>query len=1171
MSDARPIDRPAAARATTVDAIAAPGHRTVLASAGSGKTFALTTRYLALVAGGAPVPGILATSFTRAAAGEIRDRILARAVELTSDVEQRRIFAEQAGLVPVDPRVSDAAVEAAFGETDACRVLGTVARSVHRMQVRTLDSLFGAVATAFALDLGLPAELRLADEVESAQLRIDAVRRMLDAESDGTPGDVGAHFLTVLRRLTQGRPTRSILRSIDEVVGGLLDLARETADRPEAWERIAEPAGRLAAKDLETVLRAMRPEPGAPPNAWWGAAEQAIEFVEAGDWSGFLNATATKNHLAGKQYKRATCPPELEAAYAALVPHAEAAFVAEVRERTIATRDLLARYVHAWDELRRERGVLTFADLVRAAGDALARPDLVHVAFRLDARIDHLLLDEFQDTSLVQWKALEPIAREIVGDASTSRSLFCVGDVKQSIYGWREAAPAVLERMPELLLGERGDETIERATLALSRRSAKPIMDFVNTVFGPLAPPTPPAPTGDAGPSEPPPVPALERTGVPAIVAAGRSWGAGFRPHDTTREEPGCVEIEITPGGHGRARDRMRVAAERAAEWYERHPGLTIGVLCRSNPNVGRVRRALAERELPSSGPGGAKLPETTSVGVLLDCLVLAEHPGDGPARFNVASSALGPRFVGRAWRPDEPPASGEQLSAAIARELERRGLAGAVADWTDVLLPDLDEREAARARRLIELAGELSSPVGGRGPARPGDLVRAADEAKVAEPPGASISVMTLHQSKGLEFDVVIFADLEDGFDVSAQQAAVVEREDALGPVRSVCRRVGKDLRDLDPEIERTHDAARAELVRDVLSLLYVGITRAKRHLLLLMSKAGTPIAKRSPSSGDLVLDALGLDRTGEEGVLATFGDSDWAASLPPGRRPVFSTEPVADRLELLPSRHGHWRIGSGAASASSLGHGADTGHDAGSGDAADALGDRDRDETDAAAAALGDGRLRDLLEPGGVIARARGTVVHALYEEIEWLEADGRGPDDDVLRGAARRVRPGAGAAWVDDAIADLRRQLASPAVRACLTPPAAGDPLAPPAGGRLEVRPELALASIEDGRLRRGIADRVVVARDAEGRAVAAEVVDYKTDRPPAADAAAADDPLDRRAAGYAAQLRAYRSAVARRFGLDPARVAARLLFVEAGRLYDVPAGAEDPPRRIAAEGG
>ena len=156
----------------------------------------------------------------------------------------------------------------------------------------------------------------------------------------------------------------------------------------------------------------------------------------------------------------------------------------EYARRTLSTFKLLDRYHVAREEIRRELDVATFDDLVRVLAHADSETLRHDIWFRLDGRVSHLLLDEFQDTSLMQWKVLRPLAEEIVSDSSGERTFFCVGDVKQSIYGWRGGLPGILEHLDRMLLEGSGLTELGEERLDRSYRTGPCILGVVNRVFG---------------------------------------------------------------------------------------------------------------------------------------------------------------------------------------------------------------------------------------------------------------------------------------------------------------------------------------------------------------------------------------------------------------------------------------------------------------------------------------------------------------------------------------------------------------------------------------------------------------------------------------------------------------------------------------------------------------
>lgn len=187
----------------------------------------------------------------------------------------------------------------------------------------------------------------------------------------------------------------------------------------------------------------------------------------------------------------------------------------------------------------------------------------------------------------------------------------------------------------------------------------------------------------------------------------------------------------------------------------------------------------------------------------------------------------------------------------------------------------------------------------------------------------------------------------------------------------------------------------------------------------------------------------------------------------------------------------------------------------------------------------------VRDLLRLDASQALVRGSVMHALFEQIAWLDArvpGGGVPGDEVLRDAARRA--GAAEREISAHLVDFRAMLEEGEVAVALRREAFER-----GGLTAEAHRELPFALRREDALVSGSIDRLVVRRDASGRVVDAEVLDFKTDQ------VDSEEGLARRVEHYRPQLLAYRAAVARLFGVPEARVRARLLFVALGRAVGV----------------
>jgi ATP-dependent helicase/nuclease subunit A len=1056
-------------------------HLAILASAGSGKTRALTTRYIALAALGAPVQSILATTFTRAAAAEIRDRVLGRLAEAAASETRRAELQREVG-APLPPaRVRE--------------LLAALVAQLPALQMRTLDSFFAAVVRTFEMNLDLPPGAAIADGAKAVALRREAVRAMLD-EADPQP------LVDLLRELTAGQAERGVTAIIDRTVIGLHETYRESA--PGAWDTIDE----WPTLDGDALAAAISAAEQVGEAAHWPDNRQKEAFGKhlaiaraahptfADHWEAFLSKGLTGALVAGSAtYQRKPIPDGVIASLDPLIAHAKGALRNSVASRTRAAHALMERYDAAYRAARRRLRAITFADLTHSVAEASHDVPLDDLYFRLDARVQHLLLDEMQDTSVPQWRAVEPIAREILDTFDGSRTFFCVGDVKQSIYGWRTAAP-------ELLAGiDRLSPAIARDTLDRSWRSSPVVIDLVNRVFTDMA----------------------ANAALGEYAPAAAAWDSRFVRHDVAerlRDLPGIVELRIARGaGEEETAEHARLAdaADLVASLHARAPDRTIGVLTRTNKAAARLLHELgpSKRGLPAGSRGGGSITDAAPVNVILDLLRLGDHPDHTIASFNVARSPLGP-IVGLG---DDGLDRAERLRVAsdVRRVTQQDGFATTIERWADAILPAADAHQARRLLELVELAARFDAHRG----LRCDDFVAFAEAADLASSAHAAppIEVMTIHKAKGLEFDIVVLPDLQGEIASTRRMDVAIEREGAAGPVTRVVRWVKQEIWSLFDDLRPLFEAHVQRVAGESLCLLYVAMTRARQGLYLLIdppgtNKDGSPSKRHVKSTAGIVADALVADGVALEPCSTAFrhGDDAWldeakAAGADPAAPVALPRGPIV----LAPSRRGARRAGA-AGSPSAEAEQADVRH---LGETL-ALGDRD--------------------------ARDHGLAMHALFERIEWLdEAAERGLGDGAaLRTVVRRAAPGRDGAWVDARIDAFRDSLGRPAVRALFQPPAnLGTP---------RVWRELRFARDTADGLQSGSIDRLEAAFDDQGRCLAARVIDFKTD-------SIAPDACADRAAHYRPQMLAYQRAASELLGVDPATISMTVAFVDTGRVVEL----------------
>ncbi|MCA8980596.1 MAG: UvrD-helicase domain-containing protein, partial [Planctomycetes bacterium] len=678
---------------------------------------------LRLLFDGVPPERILATTFTRKAAGEILDRVLERLVEGAhggAGLTQLAHFVARPGL-----------------SADECvRLLGGLTRAIDRFQVRTIDAFFVQLANLFALDLELPPDWSIVDEREDLELRDEAVASVL---GDGDK----AERLELLRGLRAGAaPSRvhdEVLSRLDEG----RDLYLESSE--EAWSCVRS-VGKLEPKALDAALGNLRSaelprkKNGDPDSRFEKALAVALEAVEKEDWSVLVEKGLGRAVLdCSCAYYKVPFSDSLIESLTPVVSHAVACLVEEIAQRNAALRELLRRFEERYQQLKRSRGAYRFDDLPLAlAGNAQANNPLeereLDLWFRLDGRLDHLLLDEFQDTAPLQWRILAPVAEEVLADGTGERSFFCVGDTKQSIYGWRKAEPRLLAGLAAKY------PVLEETYMTESYRSSHVVLDTVNRVFGRVG-------KNEAFAAE---TREVER-------AAAVAWEASYQEHVAAKDLSGAAFVVLADEPDEERGEKtvdcvLRRCVERVTQIRAEAPAATVGVLLRRKAWIPSLIHALREAGVPASGEGGNPLIDAESVQAFLSLLHLADHPDDSAAAFHLASTPLGAR-VGLGLDVDE--AGRRAWSREMRARLADQGLGALAEELASTVAHDAGWNAWDRQRfaQLVDLAYAFEDRAG----LRPTDFAEHVRQERVEAGVGAEVRVMTIHASKGLEFDAVV------------------------------------------------------------------------------------------------------------------------------------------------------------------------------------------------------------------------------------------------------------------------------------------------------------------------------------------------------------------------------------------------------------------------------
>ena len=844
----------------------------VTASAGSGKTKVLTDRVLRLLlAPDARPNAILCLTFTKAAAAEMATR-LARELGGWAVAPEARLAERLSILLGRAPEREDMDCARKL----FCRVLELPGG----MRISTIHAFCQSLLRAFPLEAGLSPQFGVVEDVEAAALLAEAQeevlagpltpREALDALAALVPPNAFAQLVSALTR------DRERLAAALRGTGSLERLCVAIAEHlgiAEAAEDDALLARAAAAVDEQIVAAARLLQASRNANDQargaklldWIACEPAQRAARWGAWSEvFLTKEGTpRATLATKQVgdRQTEC-------LGILIREAERVAAVEGSRRACrllaATRALLglgAPVLQGYAARKAVRGLMDYDDLILAAQAVLKDPGSAWVLYKLDGGLEHVLLDEAQDSNPAQWGIAAALTEEFFAGRGVEknreqplRTIFAVGDVKQSIYGFQGADASGFGRWKKHF-AERCDaidSELRDVQLKVSFRSTAPVLALVDAVFANGA-----ARGGvveDGGTLEH----RADRLGHAGVVEL---WPM-LEPQEA--EPPPPWEVPESPGKSAGADALLAEAlAARIAHWLKSgemlpsrgramRPGdILILVRKRTGGLVPRLLRALKERNVPVGGADRLKLADQIAVQDLLALCDVLLLPEDDLQLAAVLKSPL----VGL---------SEEQLFALAhdrpgslwSRLAQERGAAtpeGRAADWLarlmsradlvtpHALLAEVLGEHRGRERLLARLGPDAADPLGEllnaaldherrHPPSLQGFvqwLRRGGAEVKREQESGDVVRVMTVHNAKGLQAPVVILPDTvnKDRDDRSVRWCMDggtpiplwAPNKDAHAPAFS--------------ELRQRERLARAE---EEHRLLYVALTRAEDRLLV-------------------------------------------------------------------------------------------------------------------------------------------------------------------------------------------------------------------------------------------------------------------------------------------------------------------------------------------------
>lgn len=818
--------------------------KVIRSSAGAGKTHALVKHYLVLclrTGNASAYRQVLALTFTNKAAGEMRDRAVEYLRKLaardTSEGRMRDVMdalVQQAG-----------ADEAEIGQ----RADATLRHMLHHfgdVAISTIDAFTRRVGRPFARDLRLDQALRMTTDadwyrdravdsliaeagidLEVTRLLVEACDQLLDDEQKWDPAVPLRLLIGELDKERSIEPLKA-LSQLDAQTATL--LRTKLLDGMKAAQESIRTAGRSAVAVLDGV--------GVPDEAWAQGAKGIPTYLRRiaafdGTWvkEGKLALKAMeKDQLhsnkadADAKARIAASAHDLRerfaAAHEALATDQRRYFLLRAMRRELPTAFALHELNRHLEQIKHDDGVAFFSDLTRRVAEVVRNEPAPWILERVGERYLHFLLDEFQDTSLLQWQCLLPLIDNALAKGG---SAFIVGDAKQAIYRWRNGEAQLLTGFPQLHAGshsehDRGYEAslrrhyVEGERLVTNRRSARAIIEFNNSLFDAL----------------------------PAMLPEHLRKAYDQQQQQAQGDAQGLVRIRVLPaelkGADAlEAQERFLLEAVQAALADGFKPG-DIAVLVRGGTVGKRCVEWLKHAGHAVSSPDGGKLISSDGAQAIIDLLRVIH------ARDECAAA----RALQRMHRLQAPAGARQVNPFPVSQK-------GIVMERIDAWL-----REHGRPtlRTTITALLERLSFALGLDPALDGQLLALLDEAhgfglehgqdiaafiehwdrkggERSADAGASpdaVQVLTIHKAKGLEFPVVI---------VPATQ---------MRSGKPKGERLWIDARELLPELPLAlisdgspmHEAGVPELVEeeqlrllDDINLLYVAFTRPKQRLL--------------------------------------------------------------------------------------------------------------------------------------------------------------------------------------------------------------------------------------------------------------------------------------------------------------------------------------------------
>ena len=791
-------------------------HIALEASAGTGKTYNLTLRLLHLLLGQISssitnpeelrkvFQEIVALTFTNKAAQEMKERLL----KWLKDCITLGKNSKNSDIVNILPPQ----IEPKQLQKKALVIYQALLNDFSALEIGTLDSFFSSIIRLFPFETGVGLDVEIADEAKEKIMFEEALDRLFTEINEDKNLKKG---ILEIYRLGLARRDYNVRAWLKDFFSTCLIHHQEIEET--YFENLSLDLSDL--KETERVFAAIECFiKTLTPHLKHKGAQQEIEKLKQAKERknikeifkiNFLSKSSLNDHGYFKNL-----PPDCESSFEKL-RQTIMEYVEQGNKWQVGLLlRLYHRFYHCFETIKKRENCITFSDLAGLTYNLLVKDGLLarnkeFFYYRLDKRVKHLLLDEFQDTSVIQWQVLEPLVNELIagiGTRDTAGSFFYVGDKKQAIYRFRGGEVGLFDYVKRRFSG-----WITEKTLPINFRSAAGLINFVNIVFKDLA----------------------ENEKFPFYPQ---------KPSEENQDSPFYIELSLLSPDD----DQHSYLGEFISKKIQqlKRAGLSykdIAILVRKSSTTDKFLPILKAKNIPCGTETQVQLVLAPAARTVLALLHFLDDPQQEIELFTFLKAInLSPKEIHRLALSKRPllsalPAAIEEKVKQIWQKVDLVPLPQLLKEIYEIfnLFSIYPDRENLLA--LLDIAYEFEK-----------NNIRSLREflnyvnekkeylSQAKEAMADAVQIMTIHKAKGLEFEAVILPEM--GYDcLKNKDKLIFKYSPESMKLEGIYIKPDKNEAALSPTLKEVKAYAEETHLRDELNLFYVASTRAKSILMMI------------------------------------------------------------------------------------------------------------------------------------------------------------------------------------------------------------------------------------------------------------------------------------------------------------------------------------------------